>query len=141
MTNRWVSGAVIMGVALMLSACNTTKATTDSTIKFFSSTTPDSILSVDGQVKQQHKINLFAGVNYDNLKQDVARGDGEYLTSLGTLMNVPPQSQRAFGTFLQGKYPILFTSELVDDHTAHQKMLTVLNREWQAEQNQRDKVQ
>src|ERR687889_1294809 len=64
----------VLGMGLMLSACNTTKATTDTTVNFFSSTTPNSLFTADGLVKDDQKAKLFAGVAFENLQQDFARG-------------------------------------------------------------------
>ncbi|HEY6085390.1 MAG TPA: DUF3015 family protein [Nitrospira sp.] len=122
-------GLIIAGIALSLSACNTTKATVDSTVKFFSSTSPDSMFTADGMVEQKQKVNLFAGVAYENLRQDIAQGSGPYLTSLATLMNVPTDRHAEFGHFVQDRYPVLFTTDLASDNTAHLKMLAALDRE------------
>ena len=62
MTYRSVAACGIVGIAFSLAACNTTKATIETTVNFFSSTTPDSLFTEDGLVKQEQKINLFAGV-------------------------------------------------------------------------------
>jgi len=67
-------GIIVFG--LNLAACNTTKATIDTTVNFFSSTTPNDLFTVDGLVKQEQKINLFAGVAYENLRQEAAAGSG-----------------------------------------------------------------
>jgi hypothetical protein len=34
------------------------------------------MLMADGMVEQKQKVNLFAGVNFENLRQDVAQGGG-----------------------------------------------------------------
>jgi hypothetical protein len=122
----------VLGMGLMLSACNTTKATTDTTVNFFSSTTPNSLFTADGLVKDDQKAKLFAGVAFENLQQDFARGHGEYLASLSTLLNVPVDAQDEFSALIQSKYPVLFTTDLASDRTAHLKMLSALTREWEA---------
>ncbi|HEX9154222.1 MAG TPA: DUF3015 family protein [Nitrospira sp.] len=120
---------VIAGLGLSLTACNTTKATMDTTVNFFSSTSPGSMFTADGMVEQKQKVNLFAGVAFENLRQDMAQGGGPYLTSLAVLMNIPSDRQDEFARFVQDRYPVLFTSDLATDHTAHLKMLAVLDRE------------
>src|SRR3954463_15757615 len=82
MMGRTMCCLLIAGSCLGLSACNTTKATIDSTVKFFSSTSPDTMFTADGMVEQKQKINLFAGVAYENLRQESAAGSGEYVTAL-----------------------------------------------------------
>lgn len=121
-----------VGICLSLSACNTTKATMDSTVKFFSSTSPDSMFTADGMVEQRQKVNLFAGVSYENLRQEAAAGEGQYVTSLATLYQVPREKHRAFGQLLQRKHGELFTASLTEDQSAHLKMVRVLDRELMA---------
>jgi len=55
----------------------------------------------DVQLKHSYE---FAKYNWENLSQDMAQGQGEYLVSLATLLNVPAQQQRMFFEFAQGKY-------------------------------------
>jgi DUF3015 family protein len=126
------SWLVVAGSCLILAACNTSKATIDTTVKFFSSTSPDSMFTADGMVEQKQKVKLFAGVAFENLRQDVAQGGGPYLTSLAVLMKIPSDRQGEFARFVQDRYPVLFTSDLATDHAAHLKMLAVLDREMEA---------
>ena len=44
------SSLVIAGLGLTLTACNTAKATTDTTANFFSSKSPASMFTADGRV-------------------------------------------------------------------------------------------
>ncbi len=119
-------GVIVIG--LSLAACNTTKATIDTTVNFFSSTTPNELFTVDGLVKQEQKINLFAGVAYENLRQEAAAGSGQYVTSLATLYGVPEAKHGAFGKVLQQRHAELFTTDLLQDNRAHLRMVSVLNR-------------
>ena len=88
MTRRLLTACAITVIGLTLAACNTTKATIDTTVNFFSSTSPNELFTLDGLVKQEEKINLFAGVAYENLRQEAAAGSGQYVTSLATLYGV-----------------------------------------------------
>jgi len=119
----------IMAVGFSLSACNTTKATVDTTVNFFSSTTPSELFSQDGLVKQEQKINLFAGVAYENLRQESAAGGGQYVSSLAALYHIPADRQQEFAWLLQRKHADLFASDLSVDRTAHLKMVDTLNQE------------
>ena len=123
-----VRGVVIVGCGLMLTACNTTKATFDSTVRFFSSTSPENLYTLDGLIKEEQKLNLYTAVMYDNLQQDIARGGGEYLTSLGVLMKVPEGRQSEFGLISQSAYPVLFAS----DEVSPVETLATLTKEWKA---------
>jgi hypothetical protein len=61
----------------------------------------------DGQVMAQYKQTMFAGINFDNLSQEMAQGQGEHLASLATLMGVPAEHQGAFFTMTQDRYASL----------------------------------
>ncbi len=97
-------------LTISLPAC-TVKATLDTTsdgiTNFLSSTSGKTWFTEDGLVRDDLKVEAFVWMNAENLKQDMARGNGEYLSSLGTLMNVSPDRQTEFLTFVQDRYPIL----------------------------------
>ena len=127
MARRMLTACGIIVVGVNLAACNTTKATIDTTVNFFSSTTPNSLFTEDGLVKQEQKINLFAGVAYENLRQEAAAGGGQYVTSLASLYGVPEAKHAAFGRVLQQRHAELFAADLREDNRAHLKMVSVLN--------------
>lgn len=124
-----VYGSVLVSLAFTVSACNTTKATLDTFKNFTSSTSPESFFNADGLVEDSQKANLFAAVVYENLQQDIARGNGEYLTSLGVLLNIPADRQDEFRTLSQRRYPVLFDSARPALSTT---LLATLTREWEA---------
>lgn len=64
----------------------------------------------DGQVWAEHKVNVFAAINLDNLSQEMAQGRGEHLASLATLMGVPAEHQTEFFAMTQEKYTSLIQS-------------------------------
>jgi hypothetical protein len=102
---------VLGSTGLFLSACNTSKATIDTFAKFTSSTSPGEWINADGVIQKDKKVRLFASVAYENLEQDIARGNGEYLTSLGVLLNLPPGQQEEFMRRSQRHYPLLFSTD------------------------------
>ena len=108
-----------LGICLSLTACTTTSR-------------PDSMFTGDGMVEQKQKVNLFAGESYENLRQEAAAGEGQYLTSLATLYQVPMEKHRAFGQLLQRKHSELFTANLTDDQSAHLNMVRELDRKLRA---------
>jgi hypothetical protein len=55
-------------------------------------------------------VNAFVALNFENLKQDMARGHGEYLTSLSALLGVPQDRSGAFFAYAQSRYPFVNTS-------------------------------
>ena len=119
-------GVIVIG--MNLAACNTTKATIDTTVNFFSSTTPNDLFTLDGLVKQDQRINLFAGVAYENLRQEAAAGSGQYLASLASLYGVPEAKHAVFARVLQQRHGELFAADLREDNRAHLKMVSVLNK-------------
>ena len=128
MARRVLTTCAVIVFGLNLAACNTTKATIDTTVNFFSSTTPNELFTEDGLVRQEEKINLFAGVAYENLRQEAAAGSGQYVTSLATLYGVPEAQHDAFGKVLQQRHGELFAADLREDNRAHLKMVSVLNQ-------------
>ncbi len=61
----------------------------------------------DGKFWAEQKVNAFASLNFENLAQDMAQGQGEHLASLATLMGIPAAQQPAFFTMTQEKYASL----------------------------------
>lgn len=61
----------------------------------------------DGVIMGQHKVNTFAAINFDNLTQEMARGEGEHLASLAELMGIPAERQPAFFAMAQERYVAL----------------------------------
>ena len=55
-------------------------------------------------VAENHKLHMFAKSNWDNLSQDIARGQGEHLVSLASLLRVPAERQPAFFAYAQDRY-------------------------------------
>ena len=58
----------------------------------------------DGQVMAEQKTNVFAAMNFDNLSQEMAQGQGEHLASLATLMGIPVEQHAAFFALTQERY-------------------------------------
>lgn len=77
----------------------------------------------DGVIMKTERVNMFAAINFDNLSQDMARGEGEHLASLATLMGVPEDQQAEFFTLAQDKYTTLIQS----GETTPVAMLKALN--------------
>jgi hypothetical protein len=50
------------------------------------------------------KLDTFTRLNWASLQQDMARGSGEHLTSLATLLEVPIEKQKEFFIFAQDQY-------------------------------------
>lgn len=61
----------------------------------------------DGKVMVEQKTTLFAELNFENLSQEMAQGQGEHLASLATLMGVPAEHQAEFFAMIQEQYILL----------------------------------
>ena len=125
-TLRGLVGVLVLAsTEFMVSACNTSKATVETFAKFTSSTSPGEFINADGVVQESQKARLFTAVVFENLEQDIARGNGEYLTSLGVLLKIPEREQDEFRAGSQSKYPLLFSS---DRRTAESMLATLTSK-------------
>jgi len=102
---RHILSSFFCAVALTLafSACSVTETVKD----ILSSTTPGDWFTADGLLKPDQKVNAFVALNLENLKQDMAQGHGEYLTSLSALLGVPQDRQASFFAHAQSRYPFV----------------------------------
>jgi hypothetical protein len=133
MTLKGLVGVLVLAsVGLMLSACNTSKATIDTFAKFTSSTSPGEWINADGVIHKNQKARLFAAVSFENIEQDMARGNGEYLTSLGVLLDVPTGGEQEFRLRAQSNYPLLFAPEW---RTAESMLATLRSTEQYRQSN------
>jgi Protein of unknown function (DUF3015) len=82
----------LSGTVLFTAACSVTETVND----ILSSTTPGDWYHGNGLLKQEYKALAFAAVNRENLLQDMAKGRGEYLESMGKLLEVPPSHEQEF---------------------------------------------
>jgi len=62
---------------------------------------------------REERIRIFAVANFDRLKEDMARGQGEHLTAFAMLLGIPQEQQAEFGAFTQKKFLVLFPSRQV----------------------------
>ena len=60
--------------------------------------------SHDGRIWDSERTNLFIEINYASLAEDMARGGGEHLASLATLLHVPLEQQPEFFAMAQERY-------------------------------------
>ena len=113
-------------LALLVSACTfkgSTKQTTDTTSNVTGTTSGKSWFE-GGLVRKDQEVNAFADLNFENLKQDMAMGRGEYLASLGSLMGVTSAHQEEFCALTQTSYTTLVRSE----QTTPAEMLVALDQ-------------
>ena len=125
----------LIGACLsLLSACAvTTKATdgtsetlqntSDASTDFTSSTSPRKE-NREGEARQ---VQQFASVNFDRLREDMARGDGEHLRTFAYLLGIRENHQAEFFAATKKNYPVLFT-----EPTNSANLLARLDSELQA---------
>lgn len=125
LAGKLLAVSLLVGLMGSSNACNTTKATADSIVKFSSSTSPDSMFTGDGVVVKDQRVKLYTAVVADDLQEDIARGEGEYLSSLGVLLDIPAERQARFSSLSQEHYTSMFPAEMNGSHDA----LTVLRQQ------------
>ena len=88
-----------------------TKEFLDPPTEFTSSTTPGAL--ADGRLlRAKQKATVFAMHTHENLRADIARGQGEYLASLASLTGVSADRYPDFQATMIGSYPTLFDQQL-----------------------------
>jgi|CXWL01.1.fsa_nt_gi hypothetical protein len=115
----------LVAAGLLFGGCsiiNTVKDIVDITTDVTSSTSANAWFDPEGMLKQDKKILAFTAFNFQNLKQDVAQGQGEYVESLGALLGIPDTQKQDFGSWTQTQYPVLLPS---DATTADQFVLAL----------------
>ena len=60
--------------------------------------------TADGVLKADQKVIAFVAINFENLKQDMGRGRGEYLSSLSELFGIREERREAFFAYAQSRY-------------------------------------
>jgi len=81
--------------------------------------------NADDVVLNEHERNLYAASNFGQIKHDMARGQGEYLDGLASLMGVAEVDRGAFQALSQASLPALLAASS-DDATG---FMAALDRE------------
>jgi hypothetical protein len=58
----------------------------------------------DGIVLNEHERDMYVAANFEHVKGDMAKGGGEYLSTLAALMQIAPEDQGAFYTLAKSHY-------------------------------------
>ncbi|MCI1280600.1 MAG: DUF3015 domain-containing protein [Nitrospira sp.] len=61
----------------------------------------------DGKVMAEQQTHLFVASTFETISGDMARGGGEHLAALATLMGVPVDQHPAFFALTQQQYQVL----------------------------------
>lgn len=77
----------------------------------------------DGKIMGDSKTVMFAELNFNDLSQEMAQGQGEHLASLASLMGIPADKQDEFFAMTQERY----TSLVKAGETSPVAMVKALN--------------
>ncbi|MGQ0696396.1 MAG: DUF3015 family protein [Nitrospiraceae bacterium] len=81
-------------------------------------------------IKEEYKALVFTELNFENLKQDMAAGSGEYLASLSELLGVPERVQEEFFSIAQGRAQDLLQSEQIRPEDFLTALMQDLPTDW-----------
>lgn len=109
------AGAAML--VLSLSACSITE-----TISNFLSSTSGHSWFEDGVIKADHRVQAFMAFNFEYIKQDMAKGQGEFLESLSTLMEIPSDRRASFYAHAQSRYPFVVQQQ----SSAHETLVQLV---------------
>lgn len=73
------------------------------------------------------KVDSFIASNMESLANDMAKGQGEYLDTLATLLEVNAADRLAFNAALQSNFSNIYTSEAVTSDEVKINIEKVLN--------------
>jgi hypothetical protein len=118
---------LLMSVISCGPTTDTIVAPFETTSDFTSSTSPgDSALT--GPAKAHQRLERFAAYAYEDVSDDIAKGNGEYLTSLAVLAGIPTDSQAAFRAEMQSRYAVIYDPAL----SRKEAWMLVVNHAWSA---------
>ena len=120
----WTIIPILLMFASSCTLKGTINETTDTTSNVTGTTSGRTWFTEDGLLHPEHKLTAFMALNQTNVEQDLARGQGEYVASLSTLLGLPNDQQAAFHAKAQGAFETLITS----DHEARLQHLRMLAR-------------
>ena len=86
---------------------NPTREFTSVSLGLMDRTEPDGQPPPDRR-RAHKKLETFTASAFENVRQDIARGGGEYLASVATLAGVPAARQPDFASFMHKSYGTLY---------------------------------
>lgn len=110
----WWSVAFVSLTVSLVAGCTITGTIDeilDSTTNVTVSTSGRTWWNEDGLLKSEYKAIAFAAYNQSNLEQDIAKGKGEYLTSLSSLLGVNEKARLAFEVAAQSQFQFLLPAD------------------------------
>jgi hypothetical protein len=118
----WAIAPMLMLLASGCTLKGTVKQITDTTSNVTGTTSGRTWFTEEGILKPDFKVIAFVALNEENLRHDMASGQGEYLSSVGNLLNVPVDRKAEFFTVIQARYPAF--AEM--DFTAPEQVVAAL---------------
>jgi hypothetical protein len=118
----WTILPVLMLLASGCTLKGTTNEITDTTSNVTGSTSGRTWFTEEGLLQPDFKVTAFVALNAENLRHDMASGQGEYLSSVSRFLNVPAERQTEFFTVIQARYPAFAAM----DFTAPQQVVAAL---------------
>jgi len=99
-------------------------ATTNGTgVQTFGISSGTSGCTQDGAVKVARATEVFVEVNLDSIRQDMAKGEGEYVNTLASLLGATEATQPQLVRFFHAEYPSLFPTA----QTSSEELLKTLS--------------
>jgi len=80
------------------------------------------------KVAGNERLNEFAYKNLDDLARDIAAGQGETVTTVAVLLDVPAESRPAFYKSLQANFTEIFPSPTVDTAFVVDKITAIASK-------------
>jgi hypothetical protein len=105
-----VGDLVIVRASLLVGTAGCTlkatlNQTTDTTSNVTGTTSGQAWWNEDGQLKPDFKATTaLVTLNQENLRQDLAAGRGDYLSSVSRLLNIPEEREPVFFSTVQASY-------------------------------------
>ena len=111
------------GIQILAGTTNGTYGT-----QTFGITSGTSGCTEDGALAFNKEIEVYASINLTNLSEEMAKGEGEYVTAFASLLGASEETRPAMLKFFQDKYTKFFPSE----ETNSLEMLDTLRSELSA---------
>ncbi|HVN96907.1 MAG TPA: DUF3015 domain-containing protein [Syntrophorhabdaceae bacterium] len=73
------------------------------------------------------KANVFVADNMDSLARDIAKGEGEHLDTLASLLNIAEKDRTSFNAKLQKNFSRIYTSQSVTSTEVIRNIETVIS--------------
>jgi hypothetical protein len=104
----------VAACCLAVAACTfrgTTESASDTVKDVTISTSGKTWFTPDGLVRDDQRLTAFVTLNFENLKQQMSQGQGEYVQSLSALLRIREDRRADFASWVQAHYAGLVHAE------------------------------